>query len=79
MSYEVFQTAQHPGCDAKNEAICKPFGEIWYREQRSALLLVPSIPARLERNFLINPLHRDSSGITHDLPEPVWWDERRYG
>jgi RES domain-containing protein len=79
VSYEVFQPAQHPGWDAKNEGICKTFGETWYRELRSALLLVPSIPARLERNFLINPLHADAVTITHELPEPVWWDERLYG
>jgi RES domain-containing protein len=79
VSYEVFQTAQHPGWDAKNETICKGFGETWFREKRSALLLVPSIPARLERNVLINPLHPDATGITRDLPEPVWWDERLDG
>jgi hypothetical protein len=37
------------------------------------------MPARLERNFLINPAHPDAKGITHTLPEPVWWDERLYG
>lgn len=79
VSYEFFQTARHPGWDAKNEEICKTFGETWYLEQRSALLLVPSIPARLERNILINPLHADSARITHELPEVVWWDERLYG
>jgi len=79
ISYEVFQPPQHPGWDAKNEAICKTFGETWYRGRRSALLLVPSIPARLERNILINPLHPDAAPITHDLSEPVWWDERLYG
>ncbi|WP_346266177.1 hypothetical protein [Sphingobium limneticum] len=35
--------------------------------------------ARMERNILINPLPPDAAGITHDLPEPVWWDERLYG
>jgi hypothetical protein len=40
---------------------------------------VPSIPARMERNFLINRDHEDAHGITHDLAEPVWWDERLYG
>jgi RES domain-containing protein len=79
VSYEVFQTARYPGWDAKNETICKVFGEAWYRAQRTALLLVPSMPARLERNVLINPLHPDSTGITYKLPEPVWWDERLYG
>lgn len=72
VSYEVFQTARHPGWDAKNEVLCKTFGEAWYQEQRSALLLVPSLPARLERNILINPLHPDAAPITHELPEPVW-------
>ena len=79
VSYEVFQTASHPGWDARDETICKTFGEAWYVGRRSALLLVPSIPARLERNILINPVHPDAAAITHELPEPVWWDDRLYG
>jgi RES domain-containing protein len=79
VSYEMFQTASHPGWDARNETICKTFGEAWYVKRRSALLLVPSIPARLERNILINPVHPDAAVITHELPEPVWWDDRLYG
>lgn len=74
--YEVFSTAAHPGWDSKDEGLCKAFGQQWFQEQRSAILLVPSIPARLERNILINPHHPDAAAITHDLPEPVWWDER---
>lgn len=77
-SYEVFQTAAHPGWDSRNEAICKDFAQGWHDERRSALLIVPSIPARLDRNFLINPVHPDARAITHALPEPVWWDERLY-
>lgn len=79
VSYEIFQTAAHPGWDAKNEAICKTFGATWFAEQRSALLLVPSLPARLERNVLINPRHPEAVAITHELPEPVWWDDRLFG
>ncbi len=77
--YEVFRTPEHPGWDGKDEGICKAFGAAWQEEARSALLLVPSIPARLERNILINPRHPDAARITWDLPEPVWWDERLYG
>jgi RES domain-containing protein len=77
-SYEIFQTAAHPGWDSRNEAICKAFGDEWYTGRRSAVLMVPSIPARVERNFLINPLHPDARTITYGLPEPVWWDERLY-
>lgn len=79
VSYEVFQSASHPGWDARDETLCKTFGEAWYVGRRSALLLVPSIPARLERNILINPVHPNAAAITHELPEPVWWDERLYG
>jgi RES domain-containing protein len=78
VSYEVFQPEAHPGWDSKNEALCKAFGQDWYDQRRSALLQVPSIPARLERNYLINPLHPDSAGITFELPQPVWWDARLY-
>jgi RES domain-containing protein len=78
ISCEIFQTAAHPGWDSRNEAICKAFGQDWFDGLRSALLIVPSIPARIERNFLINPLHPDAKAITHALPEPVWWDERLY-
>ena len=66
VSYEICQTATHPGWDAKSESICKVFVEGWYEKRRSARLLVPSIPARLERNILINPLHPDASKITHE-------------
>lgn len=77
-SYEMFPTEAHPGWDSRNESICKAFGQDWYEEQRSALLFVPSIPARIERNILINPLHPDARSITHELAEPVWWDDRLY-
>jgi len=77
-SYEVFQTAAHPGWDSANEKICKTFAQAWYDERRSALLIVPSIPARVERNILISPVHPEAKGITYTMPEPVWWDERLY-
>lgn len=79
ISYEIFQPAAHPGWDGEDWEICKAFGAQWHAEVRSALLLVPSLPARIERNILINPLHPDAASITHELPEPVWWDERLYG
>lgn len=77
-SYEVFPTAAHPGWHSRNEGLCKTYGQRWYERQRSVLLMVPSLPARLDRNILINPEHPDASGITHGMAEPVWWDERLY-
>ena len=61
------------------DSICKAFGEAWFAAGRSALLLVPSIPARVERNILINPAHPDAQAINFELPEPIWWDDRLYG
>jgi len=78
VSYEIFQTADYPGWDAADETGCKRYGEKWVHDERSALLLVPSIPARIERNILVNPRHPDAGKITFDLPEPIWWDERLY-
>lgn len=77
-SYETFQMAAHPGWDSRSEDICKSFGQDWYDRKRSALLFVPSLPARPERNILVNPLHPDAKHITHAMAEPVWWDERLY-
>ncbi len=77
-SYEVFQAAAWSGWDGQDETICKAFGAAWHAEARSAVLLVPSIPARLERNILINPAHPQAAGISCELAEPVWWDARLY-
>jgi RES domain-containing protein len=78
VAYEFFPTAAHPGWDGRDETICKTFGQLWFDEQRAAVLIVPSLPARVEHNFLINPRHPDAAVITHTLAEPVWWDERLY-
>lgn len=77
-SYEIFQPSEHPGWDERNERIAKTYGEEWYASRRSALLFVPSIPARIERNILINADHPDAKSILPELPEPVWWDDRLF-
>jgi len=62
--YEMVTHDTHPGW---HEADC-----------RSAILIVPSVVARMERNILINPAHPDASGITTALPQPIWWDSRLF-
>jgi len=66
------------GWDGKREDICKAFGETWFEAARSALLFVPSIPARMDLNILINPTHPDAKTIRFDLPAPIWWCDRLY-
>lgn len=79
ISYEIFQTAAYPGWDEKDEGLCEAFGQAWFAERRSAILLAPSMVAWVERNILINPVHPNAKRIRHELPEPVWWDDRLYG
>lgn len=76
VSYEVFSPAHHPGWDEPTAGVSRAFGEAWRREGRSAILMVPSYVARVERNVLINPDHVDFARIRASLAQPVWWDER---
>jgi hypothetical protein len=55
------------------------FCATWHDEKRSALLIIPSIPARIERNFLINPVHPDARTSRTRCPSRYGWDERLYG
>lgn len=54
------------------------FGSDWLRENRSLILIVPSVVVGREKNILINPYHRDFSKISHTPPDPVIWDERLF-
>ena len=78
IAYEMVDPAHLPGWD---DAICsasKPFGAAWQQTRRSLLLIVPSIVARMEHNFLLNPEHAEFPQITHSLHRPVWWDSRLF-
>jgi RES domain-containing protein len=79
VSYEILNTAALRGWDDAVGSVSKPFGQTWQHSRRSAILLVPSVVARLDRNVLINLEHPDARAITHSLHEPIWWDERLFG
>ncbi len=78
LSYEMVTPAHLPGWDHIAGAASKAHGEAWQQANRSLLLLVPSVVARLEMNILINPNHPEFPRITHGLPQPVWWDPRLF-
>jgi RES domain-containing protein len=78
VSYETFSTAQHPGWDAEDCRISKAYGEIWQLSNRSLLLIVPSVIARMECNFLINDGHPEVRHVKHGLHQPIWWDKRLF-
>jgi RES domain-containing protein len=77
-SYEVVTKDHLPGWDSPDPSVSRDFGATWVRERRSAILLVPSFVARLERNVVINPNHAQARGIEVSLAEPVWWDKRLF-
>jgi RES domain-containing protein len=79
IAYEVVTKDHLPGWDTLDPSVSQTFGATWVREARSAILLVPSFVARLDRNIIINPAHNDAKKITTSLAEPVWWDVRLYG
>jgi RES domain-containing protein len=68
-----------PGWDLPDQTAGRAYGDLWLFEKRTAVLLVPSVVAREDRNVLLNPDHPDSARIRHSRPRPVIWDERLLG
>ena len=61
-----------PGWDADDRTASQRFGDRWYDQQRSLILLVPSLAAPgLERNVLINQRHPQFVEVTATPPEPI--------
>lgn len=77
-TYEVFSEAHHPRWSDRGGDVSRAFGTSWYEEGRSAVLLVPSVVARMEKNVVINTSHEDFSGIAPGLEIPIWWDDRLF-
>lgn len=76
--YEVVTKDALSGwCDV-DAAVARSFGSTWYEQQRSALLIVPSVVARVEHNVLIHPDHDDAGSISVGLETPVYWDSRLF-
>ncbi len=79
VSYELVEEWQVPGWDAPASLASRAYGEAWWKARRSLVLIVPSLVARMERNFLIHPEHPEFAKVTHGLHRPVWWDGRLFG
>jgi RES domain-containing protein len=56
----------------------RTFGDQWYDEKRSAILIVPSTLVRVERNVVINQNHPGLRKLRATKPKPVVWDERLF-
>lgn len=62
--------------NTKDSNILKQIGTQWLQEQRSAVLIVPSVIVPSENNVLINPLHPDSSHIRIIQQQDFHLDQR---
>lgn len=79
ISYETFSAPALPEWDTMPATVSKAYGEAWCIERRSAILIVPSVVARVDCNVLINPLHKEFGSMTISLHRPVFWDRRLFG
>src|SRR5712692_1702483 len=59
VAIEEIDPGEVVGWDAADLIASRSFGDQWYDSERSAVLLVPSVVSRIERNVLINQQHRD--------------------
>ncbi len=75
---EAVDPADLPGWDSPDQRVSRRFGDQWYDQGRTAVLLVPSLVARLERNFAINQAHPGFKRIRATAPKPVLWEERLF-
>jgi RES domain-containing protein len=78
VTYEMLNPAHLPDWHLQNCSTSKAYGDTWQQSKRSLLLIVPSVVAREEKNFLINPHHPDFSQVKDDFAVPVWWDARLF-
>jgi RES domain-containing protein len=75
---EEITAADVSGWDLPDLSVGRAYGDGWLLSKRTAVLIVPSVVARPDRNVLINPAHPDFRRITHSTPEPVVWDRRLF-
>jgi RES domain-containing protein len=70
--------ADLPGWKAPESAPARTFGDRWLAEGRSVALIVPSAVTLIDRNVVINPVHRDYPQIIPGPERPVAWDGRLF-
>jgi RES domain-containing protein len=75
---EVFDERDHPGWDAAGSEVAASFGSAWWRERRTAVLSVPSVVTRIDRNLVINVQHPDLHRMVVGPEEALHWDPRLF-
>lgn len=76
---EELDTTRLPRWDAPGQITSRKFGDLWFDQQRSTVLVVPSVVTRVERNLVINQDHPGFRRLRASQPKPVIWDQRLFG
>ena len=76
LSLEEVTPDDLPRWNSPSYEAARRFGDRWYDERRTPVLLVPSVVTHVERNLLINQEHPDFHRISASQPMPVRWDRR---
>jgi RES domain-containing protein len=76
LSIEVTTAEDVPQWDSPASEAARTFGDRWYDERRTPVLIVPSVVTFVESNILINEEHPDFPRIKASQPRPVRWDSR---
>jgi len=79
LEVEEIASRDVPAWDADDMVASRRFGDAWYDQRRTAVLTVPSLVTRIDRNVLLNPRHPDFPQITVTAPASVPWDRRLFG
>jgi RES domain-containing protein len=78
LTYEMLDTARLPDWASPDGSSSRAHGDAWTKSNRSLLLIVPSVVARVDMNVLINPAHPQFGKIKTSLHKPIWWDSRLF-
>jgi RES domain-containing protein len=76
LSIEEITQDDLPWWDAPSFEAAQAFGDRWYNERRTPVLIVPSVVTSVERNVLINQEHPDFRLVRASQAVPVRWDAR---
>ena len=76
LSIEEITQDDLPQWDSPSFGATQAFGDRWYDERRTPVLIVPSVVTRVERNVLINQEHPEFPLVRASQALPVRWDAR---
>lgn len=76
LSIEEIKQDDLPRWNAPSFEAAQAFGDRWYDEGRTPVLIVPSVVTLVERNVLINQDHPEFPRVRASQPVAVRWDAR---